>query len=327
MSTDSAKQTSLTVETPRKGVTAISHGGVPLATHNQGPHRPYWHPLRLPDGRCVSLAHPHDHVWHCGLYHCPKFVDDVSLWEPEFHQHRAASNGQSELAPEHHGHGAFGELQTKDFDVSLVNEQLVRIDLSVVWQRLDQPELLGRERQRWALALDDSADGYCVLLELTLEAQGGDRRIWAGEHGYSGFSWRSPRDMNGGEITTDEGNSLSADLHNGPARWVNYTAALDGLGLRPGTSEPIGALRHDDENRWAGVTMMSHRDNAASSFFTLGHFGFMAAQLGYPEPHLLRENQSLRLIYGLYVHAGRRDANQLAAAYERFQSLSSKLYT
>lgn len=326
MSADQKKNIGLTLDSPREGVTTITLGQVTLAEHRQGPHRPYWHPLRLPDGRCVTLAHPHDHVWHSGLYHCPKFVDDVSLWEPEFHQYRAAHDGQPELAPEHHGHGPYGELRTTGAKASLVSNKLARIDLDIDWQRLDQDELLGRERQRWALVMDDLADGYLVLLELTLEAQGADRHIWAGEHGYSGFSWRSPRDMNGGEMVTDAGNTLSADLHNGPARWVDYTAALDGYGLDPVTQQPIGAVRHDDENRFAGVTMMSHPRNASSGFFTLGHFGFLSAQLGFPKAYDLPAGKPLRELYGLYVHVGRRDPKQLTGAYERFQSLSDELY-
>jgi hypothetical protein len=35
--------------------------------HADDPHKPHWHPLRSPEGHCVTLARPHDHLHHKGL--------------------------------------------------------------------------------------------------------------------------------------------------------------------------------------------------------------------------------------------------------------------
>jgi Family of unknown function (DUF6807) len=293
------------------------HGRL-LLEYVTGKFRPYWHPVNLPDGRCVSLAQPHDHVWHSGLYHCPKFIDDVSLWEPELHLYRQEHGGKPALDTDHHGTGRFGSLQTRSVETHKRDDGTIGIESHVDW--LDSTgERLGRECQRWAVCHPgEDGSSYMITLSLSLYAEGCDRKLWAGEHGYSGLAWRGPRSMNGGTILNDRGESLGPGLTNAQARWVDYTGALDGAGSLPCSSKPVGAHRHNDPDRFCGLAFFNHPDNAQSSFFTIGHFGFVSAHTGYPHPIRLNKDQPLHLRYGVCVHAWPGSVERIEPCYLKF---------
>lgn len=44
--------------------------------------RPFFHPLVLPSGRCLTDLRPKDHVWHLGYWFSWKFINGVNYWEP-----------------------------------------------------------------------------------------------------------------------------------------------------------------------------------------------------------------------------------------------------
>jgi hypothetical protein len=304
---------------PEDGAVEVTWRGRTLLRYSYGDtYRPYCHPVCLPDGRCVTLAQPHDHVWHSGLYHCPKFVDEYSLWEPELHIARSTGRSPSPLAPDHHGTGAYGWLETIDICQRSDSSTAIGFDAEVRW-RGAAGEILGHERQRWTVhAPRDDCRAYLIALDLELTAEGRDRRLWAGQHGYSGFSWRSPRAMDRGMILSDRGEILAPDGQNIPARWVDYTGAADGHGLDPLSGAPVGAVHYEDPNRYIGIALFSHPANQQSSFFALGRFGFLAAHLGHPEPLLLKAGEPLRARYGALVHAWPGDRERIEPFFNQF---------
>ncbi|MCS5609109.1 MAG: PmoA family protein, partial [Candidatus Poribacteria bacterium] len=44
-------------------------------------HRPYWHPLRLPDSPVLTMNQPEDHIHHQGMWIAWKMVNGVNFWE------------------------------------------------------------------------------------------------------------------------------------------------------------------------------------------------------------------------------------------------------
>lgn len=71
-----------TVQPIQDGLGVIWDEQTVLEYHFQpGGHRPYWHPLRLPDSPPLTMNQPGDHVHHQGMWVAWKKVNGVNFWE------------------------------------------------------------------------------------------------------------------------------------------------------------------------------------------------------------------------------------------------------
>ena len=116
------------------------------------------------------------------------------------------------------------------------------------------------------------------------------------------------REKVGGIVTNAEGKKGTKECWGQPSKWVDYTG-------------PVGGKEY-------GVAIMDHPSNFRPSryhvrdygLFTVSPFGEGSYQndKSKSQPVTLESGKSLRLIYGLHVHAGNATEGKVAAAYEQF---------
>ena len=116
------------------------------------------------------------------------------------------------------------------------------------------------------------------------------------------------REKVGGIVTNAEGKKGTKECWGQPSKWVDYTG-------------PVGGKEY-------GVAIMDHPSNFRPSryhvrdygLFTVSPFGEGSYQndKSKSRPVTLESGKSLRLIYGLHVHAGNAAEGKVAAAYEQF---------
>jgi hypothetical protein len=104
----------------------------------------------------------------------------------------------------------------------------------------------------------------------------------------------------GGRILNSEGQLNEGPIFRKPARWVDYSG--------PVTNEATG-----------GITLMDHPANPGhpTPFHVRGD-GWMGASLTLNQPLVIEPGKPLRLRYGLWMHAGVPQAQQIDKQWQPF---------
>jgi hypothetical protein len=246
-------------------------------------------------GRNLVLAGAHDHAWHLGLFFCPKLVDGINCWESL----PAAEDGRFHGRARDAGH----EARAGDGTAGLDHE--------VVWETSEGEALLTEER---GVTVHEPGthgpdDGYLVEWEATLHAEGHERRL-SGEtvHGrYSGFSARFVRDMDAGRFLLPDDEGAGREVLGSDAPWCDYAGGLDG---RVGTLDAASA----------GMAFFDHPDNPRTSrWFTMSEeFGFVSANPTWDEVQTVEPGDPVTYRWGVWVHAGTPDREQVRGVYESY---------
>ncbi|MBS0203541.1 MAG: PmoA family protein [Planctomycetes bacterium] len=116
------------------------------------------------------------------------------------------------------------------------------------------------------------------------------------------------REKVGGIVTNAEGKKGTKDCWGQPSRWVDYTGVVNGKNY--------------------GVTIMDHPANFRPSRYHVRDYGlFSVSPFGEgayqndkekAQPVKLEAGKSLRLRYGLYIHAGDAQEGKVSDAYGQF---------
>jgi hypothetical protein len=274
----------------------VRHDGNLLAVYRYGDvPKPYFHPILLGDGTDspLTLASPHDHLHHRGLWFCWKFVNGENFWEEEpvchqvltryLHVDRADAEGvswTSHLDWQTHGGRSFlaeHRILTINRPEIDTDSRHYTIDFALTF-RPNQPEV--------------------HLSLLTVREQ-----PWGG---YAGLGYRPARGMDARwHLLTSNGPATTADK-GVPARWADYSGGLDGA------------------PRTGGIALFDHPTNVRHPppFFVISPpaFGFLNPSPLFHEGLTLHEGESLSLHYRALVHAGPGDASRIESAYQRWVS-------
>lgn len=183
----------------------------------------------------------------------------------------------------------------------------------------DDADAVCSERCRYELHA--TADGYLLTWDSTFY---GDDPFWFGDQEEMGLGIRVATllrvDSSGddlprgtGTILDSEGRRNAAEVWGKTAAWVDYSGQLDGTP--------------------AGISLFCHPQSFRPTYFHARDYGFIAAnpfstaafKLGPPTKTVVEPGESLKLRYGVLLHAGNRlDAAALDAAYEGYLNLSSR---
>lgn len=253
--------------------------------HGPGLRRPFLFPIVGPSGRSLTrMGHPRDpegHSHHNSVWAAHESVNGESFW--------------SDRGPGRVVHQRIVRYEDGDDEASIVSIN--------AWTGKGDKVLMTERR---GIAVRPLADrDWIMILDLQFDAPKGAVTLGASPFGMVGVRMAKTIgvDDGGGLIRNSEGN-VDEQGPNGVfrkrARWVDY-------------SGPI--TREADE----GITLLDHpgNPNHPAHFHVRGD-GWMGASLTYERPITLEPGQTLRLRYGLYVHAGVPDAKLLDSRWEDF---------
>lgn len=276
---------------------SVRHHGNLLAVYRYGGvPKPFFHPILLGDGSDspLTLASPHDHVHHRGLWFSWKFVNGQNFWEERPVCHRVA---------------------TRYLHVDSVTPEAVRWTSDLDWQ-LDTGETLLDEHRLLVIGapdVDGDARSYTIDFDLSFRSVLPEVRLtlltvqeqpWGG---YAGLGYRPARGMDARwHLITSNGPATTADKGK-PARWADYSGGLDGTAST------------------GGVAIFDHPENLRHPppFFVLSPpaFGFLNPSPLFHEGTTLRAGEALRLRYRVLVHSGMGDPERIERQYQEWVNL------
>ncbi len=208
----------------------VAANGVVAGRYNYAdPFKPYLHPLQSPNGHCVSLASPHDHVHHKGLMYALR-IPELNFWEE-----RSTRPGE---AVGRERHLAFSAVRESGDEVGFTE--------TLSWEPADGGEAVFDETR--TLACRREASGFRWTWTTTLTARRRTRLIhsqWSHvapdrrKTNYHGLGLRLRREFGGGT----RNNALQLD--HGPLRWNHGPLRFDfetAMGTTPARVTFIGAV-------------------------------------------------------------------------------------
>jgi Family of unknown function (DUF6807) len=266
----------------------IRHGGNLLAIYRFGADvpKPFFHPVFLGDGyeSPLTLASPHDHIHHRGLWFCWKFVNGQNFWEEQPVCHRVRTRNlqiDDDLAER--------VTWSSDLDWVLETGETLLGERRVL--TVHRPRGEG-EHSRYAIDFDLTYQPKVPEAHLSLLTT--REQPWGG---YAGLGYRPARGMDArSQLLTSNGPASSADKGT-PARWADYSGGLDGAA------------------RTGGIAIFDHPANFRypPPFFVLSPpaFGFLNPSPLFHEGISLSKGERLRLRYRALIHAGLGDQSDL----------------
>lgn len=246
--------------------------------------KPFFHPVRTPQGQTISIAEPFDHLWHRGLWFTFKFVDGDNFWE--------------ERAP-------FGSQIIRGVPIVTHDDpDSLAISMVLDWIPPDGTDPVLSERRTIVYRPGVDVDQYdwstVITANRDIEI---DRTPYTTWGGYGGLSFRGSRHWHVDRyllpgIVTDR---LDAGT---TAPWCDLSGKIDG-----------GA------DLTGGVAMLDHPANPRYPtpwYAGSGSGTFINAALVFHEPLSLAAGGTLRLRYRFLTHDGIWDAGRLGSEHERF---------
>jgi hypothetical protein len=249
--------------------------------HGADLRRPFLYPVNGPTGLSLTrLGHPHDPVSHS--HH-------NSVWLSH-----AAVNGISFW--DDRGGRITDAVVTRLED----GDEAAAVEMTAVWRAVDAAEVC-RERRRIEVVPLDGRQ-WLMLLDVSIDATVRDVTFGDTPFGLVGVRMRRSIGVHdgGGTIRNSAGGVDEAGCFRKPARWVDYSG--------PVTNDAI-----------EGVTLFDHPQNPNHPVpFHVRNDGWMGACLSFGKPLVVARGKSLRLRYGLWVHAGMPAADLVERQWQEF---------
>jgi hypothetical protein len=186
--------------------------------------KPYLHPMRTLSGALVSAYRPHDHRWHKGLQMTWSHVSGQNFWGGRTYVH-----GQGYVPRDN-----VGAMRHDAFDlIELAGDELTFAE-TLTWVAATGEEWVS-ERRSWRFHGVDPGRGVWMLdfaTELT-NVRGEALQLGSPtthgrpNAGYTGFFWRGPRGLTGGEIITADGGGGPETMGTTASPWLAYTGEND----------------------------------------------------------------------------------------------------
>jgi hypothetical protein len=257
--------------------------------------RPFIYPIIGPSGRSLTrMGHPRDaesHSHHHSVWLAHQSINGVNFWEDR-------------------GAGCIVQTRLLRFEDGA---DTAFVETENAWVGADGKALMREKRRTSVQALVAPGEW---LLSIDSQFEPPSHTGPAVEIGQSGFGFIGVRmaksigvNDGGGTSRNSEGGVDEAGCFRKPARWIDY-------------SGPITASASD------GITLLDHPQNLGHPVsFHVRDDGWMGAPVTLAAAHTIEPGESLRLRYGLYVHAGVPAPAQIEALWQRFAATAFEPFT
>jgi hypothetical protein len=265
---------------------SFQHDGVEIARFHFGPtlKRPFVFPLIGPAGRSLTrMGHPHDpvgHSHHNSVWISHNDVNGVSFWAD-------AGKNTGRVVHQRVEKLTDGETETS---VTSVN----------AWIDDATKKTLLTERRKTTVQVLDKGE-WLLILDLQFEAKD---EVTLGKTPFGMIGVRMAKSIGvndgGGTIRNSAGKVNEKEVFWERTKWVDYSGAIVDK-----TSE--------------GITLFDHPGNPNHpAVFQVRNDGWMGASLTFDAARKIEAGKSLRLRYGLYVHAGQPAVEALEGRWASF---------
>ncbi len=257
----------------------------------EGKGKPYFHPLRAPDGTDLTALRPGDHPWHRAMWFSWKYINGVNYWEENRKTGRSA-----------------GETQiTSWFVMPHPRKFSARIELSLSYHLPGEPAVL-TEKRRIDVGAPDASGRYTIDWRTTFTAGEAEVALTrtpipgekggAGHGGYAGLSIRMAKGTRPWRALDSEGREGKA-IHGKSARWVTCYGPS------------------------AGVAVLDHPSNMRhpSPWYYNAPMPYFSPAVLFNETLTLPAGKSFSLRYRVIVHAGAGDAKAIEKQWQTFAAL------
>lgn len=266
------------------GVLFMVEGGPILGyVFNPLGSRPYLFPVIGPSGRYVTrIGHPHDpsgHSHHLSIWAGHQKVGGINFWEES-----PQSGRQIHLRV------------TRIFDGGVVSYLTAQVE----W-RSPEGELLLAESRTVGVELVVETREFFIDLDHELKAAR-DLELGQTPFGFLGIRVAKTMSVNdgGGKIVCSEGMENEEGIFWKRARWCDYSG--------PVTPE-----------EWNGLALFDHPDNPNHPpHWHVRNDGWMCPSHFLKRGMRLREGESLKLRYRIFVHSGGADPQRFEGIFEEF---------
>jgi hypothetical protein len=270
--------------------------GDPLARYHYGPtlHRPFLFPIQGPSGRWLTrMGHPHDpdgHSHHDSVWISHHDVQGVDFW---------GDRGAGRIR-----HQSVKQIEDGSRQTTL---EVLNHWVAPTSESRGQRVLLHERRRIRIQTLDD--DQWLLTLEMEFETPADPVTLGKTPFGMLGVRMAKTIGVHdgGGTIRNSSGGVNEKGVFWKPARWVDYSGAVD--------SDTI-----------EGITLLDDPDNPNHpSVFHVRDDGWMGASFTFASPWIIRPGEPLRLRYGLFVHRGMPSAELLEQRWKAFASAANEV--
>lgn len=239
--------------------------------------KPYFHPLRLPDGSDVTDLRPADHPWHLGLWWSWKYINGVNYWE--FDKKTGKYQGITEVTK---------TKVTKNSDLS------AKVELELSYHLPKQPPVLTEQRVI-TIPPPDAAGSYTIDWNATFTVGEKDVKLdrtppYKGKNGvssggYAGLSVRFSAEAKEWTFINSSGARGVNAVNGKHATWVDFSGKSGGVAI----FDLPKNLRHP------------------SPWYCNQTLPYFSPAILYEEPLTLPAGKTLSLQYHLLVHGAKVD--------------------
>jgi hypothetical protein len=276
--------------TKKKDAIDVSIGDEPFATYKfaKDQPKPYFAPVRGPGG--LTMTRPifdengkehREHKHHRGIWVAVDEVNKIKFWAEQ------------------------GKIVNVNTELAVPSGNPAVLEVTNEW-RNDAGQAVVTEHSKISIYAN-----RLMVYDITFTAGKAPATFEDTKEGLFGFRMvHSMRESEGGHVVNAEGLKGTSQCWGKPSKWIDYYGPVEGKTL--------------------GVTLMDDPKNFRPSryhvrnygLFSISPFGEKAYTKGAEEakPVTIDAGESLKLRYGLYIHAGDTKAGKVKEAYRQFLS-------
>lgn len=255
--------------------------------------KPYFDPVRGPGGEVMTEVRPSDHTHHQGVWISLDEVNHTNFWGSALQKKAQLDEGEDPAS----------KIENQSLEILTEKGNPAVFRLTNHWIGPESKPIL-KEQSTFSVYPNRLMSVEIVLTALDTAVQMQDTKEGL-------FAIRVAASMKAsgdGKIVNSDGAQGEKDAWGRTADWVDYHGPVDG--------NTVGVALFDDPSNFR----RSRYHVRNYGLFSVSPFG-ESAYTGGQQPkstQTLQPGQSLRLRYGMYVHAGDHEEGTVAQAYEQF---------